>query len=341
MTRKFMLLVMALFPLIMSCSKSTKPTPPQPPAERVWLVEGWADWSPDGRYIAYTRPPRTWDEYMRWGSASIWVYDMTTQHFGLVICPGEFPRWSPDGSILAFIWGGIIFYYPESGMVRHITPPLEVIAGFDWSPDGTRLLLGNGDGMIIDTSGNELRHLFPWDGSNGGWRGAGVGEWSRLGGHILIPTETTTNISGILVVDTLGNIIDTVTMGQRSQQGFEYAAWSPDESNIAVNYVDEVDNHDYNDLRIYTINGDLGRILSLDAGMADWSPDGSKIVFQKYTFMGHTPAPMIEPDYGRTTVWVSNADGSDMYELLGWPQTGHDSTMFDGGYNWANGTHAP
>jgi Tol biopolymer transport system component len=145
----------------------------------------------------------------------------------------------------------------------------------------------------------------------------------------------------VILIDTLANLLDYVVIAEDNWFGAgTYPSWSPDRSRFLLNVSYEVDNHSYSDFRMYTIDGVLERILADSAGTGEWSPDGSKIVFQKYTWMGDNPFPG-DPDYGRVTVWICNPDGSDMQELLGWPQPPPDTTMFDGGYNWVTDTYDP
>ena len=199
----------------------------------------------------------------------------------------------------------------------------------------------------MDTMGNIYAHLLPWDMSNAGWRGGWDGNW-YADNRILIVSACLSPDSlirtGILIIDTLGQIIDTVVIDVSPRAylgGFGFVRISPDLSQIISEY-DYVtsDGYSHDDLRLLSRDGILIRIISPGAAKGQWSPDGTKIVFQKYIFMGDNPNPN-DPDYGRITPWICNADGGDMHELLGWPQPAPDSAMFDGGYNWVTDTYAP
>jgi Tol biopolymer transport system component len=327
--------------ILLRCSKPTKP-PPEPPPEQIHLVEGWPSWSPDGQFIYYTRPVKDESELIRYGQHSIWAYDTQTQRYGFLIGPGMFPKVNPDGTILAFNWGNsLFFYYFSSREVRQVTSGIN-LETFAWAPNGRSLILANGDARIIDTLGNLYAHLLPWDGSHGGWRGNGDGQWSTTGEQLIMPSSDTLGYWSVIIIDSLGGIVDTIVRPESPRDIYDYASWSPDESKIGVNFsFIRSDGYSASDLRILNRDGSLNLILSHDAGMAEWSPDGSKIVFQKYTFMGQSPNPGLWPDFGRVTVWICNSDGSDMHELLGWPQPRPDTTMFNGGYNWVTDTYNP
>lgn len=316
-----------------SCSKPTENigppyTGPPPP------LDGWASWSPDGRYIAYLHNALDTLEGQRCGAQSIWMYDTQTGHYGFLVGPGFFPEWNPDGNILAFQFAQeIYFYYPESRLVRQVTNLGEELFTFGWSGDGKYLIWGT---LVIDTLGNVIRNILPEDSM---YYHGGKVDWAPVIDKLILIRKDTLELYNIHIIDTLGNIIDEVIADESEWYGVYYPAWAPDETKFAIDIVTIADDgKTLTDFRIYTIEGQLEMILSQDAGVADWSPDGSKIVFQKYTWMAPSPNPMIEPDIGRVTLWLSNSDGSEMYELLGWPQEGYDSTMFNGGYNWLTDT---
>jgi Tol biopolymer transport system component len=264
------------------------------------------------------------------------MYDTETGNYGFLVEPGIFPKWNPQGTILAFNWGQTIyFYYPDTRYVRQVSDSGEIFV-FSWSFDGTKLIFngcyrGACGCLVVDTLGNRIRNVLPDD-----YPVAGVPSWSQAGDRILLSVSDSLTRTSIILIDTLGNIVREVL----ANQDFDISSvigWSPEENRMALGatYVDG-QGFTFSDLRVYDMQGQRERILTADAGMPQWSPDGSKIVFQKYTWMAPSRNPMLEPDCGRVTVWTCNPDGSDMHELLDWPQPEFDSTMFGGGYNWLN-----
>jgi hypothetical protein len=343
MTIRGAIWILCMVFLLGACSdKGTKP-PPDSPIEPIHLVEGYPSWSPDGRYVYYIRPCRDTIELNRYGPISIWGYDMLSGHYGFLVGPAIGPKANPDGTILAFNWSWtLFFYYCETRTVRQVTQGFDV-GDFDWSPSGYELILGLGEGAIIDTLGHVIMPaLLPWDGSHGGWRGLGLGAWFEEN-RILVSSDDLSSRPGILVIDTLGQIIDTVITDNNPSYGFGYPAISPDQSKVAASYLFITDDgHSNIDVRMFGREGNLLGIISPpDSWMGQWSPDGATIALSKYTWMGANPDSMFEPDYSRTTVWICNPDGSNMHELLGWPQPPPDTTMFNGGYNWVTDTYNP
>jgi hypothetical protein len=328
------------------CSKPSKP-PYVPPVDSVNIIDGWPSWSPDGRYIYFNHNGRDTLEFRRYGQISIWAYDTQTKKCGFLVGPGHLAKSNPQGTILAFNWGQtLIFYFFDSRTVRQVSYVSDLYE-FDWSPSGQSIILKLG-GRLLDNLGNVYDTLQPIDSSEGGWRGAGDAHWYSDNRILVVSARYLSDSrrrTGILILDTLGQILDTVAIDDSPRAylgGFSYLNMSPDQTTIIASYSYVTsDGYSHGDFRQYGLNGTLIRIISPEAGMGQWSPDGSKIVFQKYTFMGHSPYPDLYPDYGRVTPWICNADGSDMQELLGWPQPAPDSAMFDGGYNWVTDTYAP
>jgi eukaryotic-like serine/threonine-protein kinase len=110
--------------------------------------------SPDGATIAYAAgPPTAMQIYLRQvsGGRPVALTSDTTGNF-------RWPRWSPDGSRLAYQANDGIYVVPAlGGAPRRLThidlgaPPVGVeaatpLTGFDWSPDGSRIVSTRGFG---------------------------------------------------------------------------------------------------------------------------------------------------------------------------------------------------
>jgi Tol biopolymer transport system component len=94
--------------------------------------------SPDGRLLAYTEgingAMKVTVRQLSGGDPIVVAEDVAGNQ--------RWPRWSPDGSRIAFQTGNVIYTVPALGgraeaLVEGTTPA--PAAGFDWSPDGTRL----------------------------------------------------------------------------------------------------------------------------------------------------------------------------------------------------------
>jgi Tol biopolymer transport system component len=331
---------MGLSLLSLVCSNPSRPDN-RPPVEEINFMEGWPSWSPDGRYITYTHDAANWDEGLRFGSRSIWIYDCITKHHGFLVGPGLFPRWNPDGSIIAFNCGSeIFFYYMETGTVRQVTNLGREIFTMRFTPDGTRLCVTYADILLIDTTGRVAKTIRPFDGQDTGWGIGSDANWSITGESLLVTGSFVRGIWGAVLIDSFGGLLSNIINPQQLNEQVSDIAWSPRRNQFAANYQVDIGNQIYNDIRIYRMDGSVETIISEQAGMADWSPDGSKIVYQQFTWMGDNPDPN-SIDYSRVTIWETDSHGRFKHELMGWPQQGFDSTMIGGGYNWATDTHAP
>ena len=117
--------------------------------------------SPDGQSIAYAAGPTTaMQVYVRQvsGGRPVALTSDTTDNF-------RWPRWSPDGSQIAYQANDGIYVVPPLGgaprRIARVTPGARMgsgwgtpIQGFDWSPDGSRIAWTrgyNGDGITVLT----------------------------------------------------------------------------------------------------------------------------------------------------------------------------------------------
>jgi Tol biopolymer transport system component len=105
--------------------------------------------SPDGTRVVYTRG-------VYWGSTMLYVLDLATGVSTPLGVGGQSARWSPDGSLIAFVEssdGGTLSVIRRDGAgLRRISPPDRWYAvGFDWSPDGKWIIArGSAELELID-----------------------------------------------------------------------------------------------------------------------------------------------------------------------------------------------
>ncbi len=124
--------------------------------------------SPDGTSLAYAAGPTdAMQIYVRQvsGGRPVALTSDTTNNF-------RWPRWSPDGSQIAYQSSDGIYLVPALGGVPRIVNRLDSraysegrggtmpLAGFDWSPDGTRIgwVTGYGDSLLylVDLAGGAV-----------------------------------------------------------------------------------------------------------------------------------------------------------------------------------------
>lgn len=138
--------------LLMSLWAAPAAESQEAPSDTLLTVDHYLDWervgdpqiSPDGRHVAYMR---SWIDPMKdeWESA-IWVMrsDGSRNRF---LADGSEPRWSPDGTRIAFLAPGepegtqlFVRWMDAEGTTSQVTRDLEPPTNHRWTPDGTGLL---------------------------------------------------------------------------------------------------------------------------------------------------------------------------------------------------------
>jgi Tol biopolymer transport system component/DNA-binding winged helix-turn-helix (wHTH) protein len=114
------------------------------------------DWSPDGRYIAYS------SRSVGYGALRIYLYSFETGESREVTSPpwsfqGDYrPTFSPDGERIAFVrgdrsWLQDIFVIPaEGGEPERLTSSQHHVTGLDWTPDGESIVFSAGPSRAGD-----------------------------------------------------------------------------------------------------------------------------------------------------------------------------------------------
>jgi dipeptidyl aminopeptidase/acylaminoacyl peptidase len=137
------------------------------------MVVGSFDWSPDGRQIAFDH--RTTSDPSDNGTADISVVTPATSAVSIVVAldgPDTSPRWSPDGTQLAFVTSmGKPFFYYQNSVIAAIAPgtptPRVLSEAFDENPN---LVDWTPAGISFAASERTWSYLFTLDPATKGIR---------------------------------------------------------------------------------------------------------------------------------------------------------------------------
>lgn len=311
----------------------------QRPSDTLFAVEKYLDFeqvaeaqiSPDGAQIVYTRRHVNKMED-RW-DASLWIInsDGSRNRF---LTKGSSPRWSPDGTRIAFLNDGepsgtqiFVRYMDAEGATSPVTHVAEPIGDIRWSPDGKSI----GFSMFVPKTST--------------WRidmpaAPASAKWTPAPKHITElhyrQDRRGFNRPGYLhlfVVPADGGTARALTSGEwnigSGLEGRPQSAswdWSPDgRSAFVVGQNDPNADMIYRNSNIYRVDVQSGATTRINSQDGAWggvtvSPDGRKIAYVGY--------PATRASYQAGEIYLMNPDGSSPQKI-----TSHDRGA--GSLQWA------
>ena len=283
--------------------------------------------SPDGHQVAYVLTAV--DESKNRRESSIWVVavDGHSQPRRLTAegLNSNFPRWSPDGTRLAFLSSRSadgsaslsgtdaprpqIWVLPMGGGEGQVLSKLKNgVSAFQWSPDGKRLVAvgraGPSDDFPATARKSDVRHY-----KNISYKFNDTGWYDDKRNHLWI-------------LDAATGKDKQITSGE--QWNDNDPQWSPDGNRIA--FVSDRTGHEYDgeyNKDVWVISADGGPLTKIsdhpfEDNLPRWSPDGKQILFAGKTVRRQFPRLYLAPaDGGSPSRLVS--EGIDLIpENLRW-----------------------
>lgn len=212
-------------------------------------------WSPDGRYIAFTRQTRQVDD-------AVFIVGANSGSAKQLVAPGRFPSWSPNGTRIAYYDVHVLTVKLDGTgrkqVARYGSFPL-------WSPDGRSILFERSwpplGLYVVSAAGVEARRLA---------RDASDAQWSPDGRRILFVTGGIELLQpGISVVGRDGKSLRALGPGSEP-------SWSPDGREIAHQVGGRAEPAS---VRVMWSDGSHARALAA-GGSPVFSPDGKQIAYR-------------------------------------------------------------
>ena len=306
------------------CSVSVLAAPAyaqQRQTDTVFTVEKYLDFeqvsdpqiSPDGAQIVYTRRYVNKMED-RWDS-SLWIMnsDGTRNRF---LAKGSGPRWSPDGTRIAFVGEGepsgtqlFVRYMDAEGATSQVTRVSEPIGDLGWSPDGKWI----GFSMFVPKE-NTWKIDMPAAPAGAKWTPAPkyVTDLHYRQDRRGFDRPGYTHL---FIAPSDGGTARALTSGEWNvgsrfdgQAGGVSWAWAPDGRRVyVVGMNDKSADMNYRNSNIYSVDVATATARRVNAQDGAWngvsvSPDGRRIAFQGF--------PSTKASYQASEIYVMNADGS-------------------------------
>ncbi|MFC1639780.1 prolyl oligopeptidase family serine peptidase [Gemmatimonadota bacterium] len=285
-------------------------------AEDVFQLERAVDpqISPDGNQIVYVRTGL--DIMTDRSRSSLWIVNTDgSDHRPLVTGPNSYssPRWSPDGSLLAYVSGEddrtqIFLRWMDTGQETKLTNLTESPDGLSWSPDGQWIAFS----MFVAHDEGTLTAEMPHRPEGAEW-GPPIKVIDQLNYRADGAGYLDEGYDQLFVIPVEGGTPRQVSSGHYDHGGSP--AWSADGSFliISVNRSDNV-REEPNNSDIYVLSLTDGSYAQLTDrfgpdGSVRLSPDGGSIAYTGYddTFQGYTVQRL----------YVMNSDGSNKRLISG------------------------
>jgi dipeptidyl aminopeptidase/acylaminoacyl peptidase len=268
--------------------------------------------SPDGRQIVYTR---RWVDKMkdRWTS-SLWIMDADGGRNRFLV-DGSSPRWSPDGTRIAFVEEGdptgaqiFVRWMDAEGATTQITRMEESPSDLEWSPDGQSIAVA----MTVQTKDDFFPSIrLPERPEGAEWTGNPkivTRLWFRRDRRGYVDD----GYRHVFVVPATGGTPRLLTDGNWNHGGI---AWTPDGREILFSSLRVEDaEHVWRESEIYAVDVTSGSIRQLTMRQG---PDGNPVVSPDGRLVAYTGYDWTDDTYITAKLYVVGLDGSNPREISG------------------------
>jgi TolB protein len=277
----------------------------------------------------------TWGNNLVTGEEQVYTVDPDGTDLQLVANNSETGQWSPDGTLIS-LFDRLL--NPDDGSIIDLNlsaqyPNLFLPCGV-WSPDGARLAC---EGGFIDPT---LQGVYTVRSSDGGdlqqitsdpFGDDCPGDYSPNGKRLVFSRQEATT-HALYTVKLDGSGLQQITPpgmnvngcnGSWSPQGNEilFSAHVPDSGYRSTIWVVHSDGSGLRQIPVPGCGGLFSSPTSINcSGVPNWSPDGTKIVFSRFSAAT-----------GQSDLYTVNADGSGLFQVT------HTPDLFEIVADW--GTH--
>jgi len=262
------------------------------------------------------------------GHEQVYTVNPDGSDLTLLLNDAEAGQWSPDGTRIAMgsesCSGGGVFYF-DAGTCNSLNlstqyPNLFLGCG-TWSPDGTRLACEGGfidpalQGVytVRSADGGDLQQVTSDPGGDDF-----QGDYSPNGKQLVF-IRANDSVLALFTVKLDGSGLRQITPngmalnfngGSWSPQGNEilFSAHVPDFSYRSTTWVVHSDGTGLHEIPIPGCGGLISDANSISCPNPSWSPDGTKIVFSRFTAAT-----------GQRDIYTVNLDGSDLTQVTNTP----------------------